>query len=114
MEGLGVGNGAQLGAHIGQDADRAAKDAEVGQSLEGPQRIAVELAPVIDAGQARAVDHVVRQDFIPQLDDFTALGEEPMPADVEQEFAVPDGAADAAHIDRVALDDHDVATGLCQ
>ena len=37
-----------------------------------------------------------------------------MPADVEQEVAVADGAADAADIDGVTLDDHHVAAGLGQ
>ena len=83
------------------------EDAEIAQRLEGAQRIGVEFAAVVDARQARPLDEVVGQDLLPQVDDFLRLREEAVPADVEHEAVVLDGAADAADIDRVLLDHDD-------
>ena len=72
------------GPAVGGDAGDAFEDAEVAQRLEGLQRIGVELALVIDARQARAIDEIVGQDLVPEVDDLSSrLREEPVAADVE-------------------------------
>ena len=63
------------------------------------------MAVVVDARQARALDEVVGQDLLPEVDDLLGLGEEAVAADVEQEVLVAGGAADAADVGRVGLDD---------
>ena len=73
-------------------------DAEVVQRLEGLERIGEELAVVVDARQARALDEVVGQDLRPEVVDLLRLGEEAVAADVELEVLVAGGAADAADV----------------
>ena len=58
---------------IARHAQGGADDAQVEQRLKGAQRIAVKFALIIDAAHARALDKVVRQDFIPQIDDLFRL-----------------------------------------
>ena len=68
------------------------------------KRIGIVFAAIEDARQPRPLDEVVRQNFVPEVDDFLRLGEEAMAADVEQEILVAHRAADAADIDRIFLD----------
>jgi hypothetical protein len=89
-------------------------DAQVRQRLEGLQRIGVELLAIIDPRQARAVDEVVGQDLVPEVDDLLALREEPVAADVELEALVVHGPADAADIGRVHLQHGHATPGLGQ
>ena len=88
------------GIGIGQHAGGAGEYPEIAQRLERAQRIGIEFSAIIDARQPRPRDEVVRQDLVPEVDDFLGLGEEPVAANVEQEILVPHGAADAADIDR--------------
>ena len=96
--------GKQLPARIARHAERRAPHAEIEQGLERAQRVGVEFALIIDAAHPRALDEIVRQDLVPQIDHFAALREESMTADVEAKTLVLDGTADPADIDRVLLD----------
>jgi hypothetical protein len=57
------------------------------QRLEGAQRVGIELATIVDARQTFPRYEIVGQDFVPEVDDFLRLGEEPVAANVEQELA---------------------------
>ena len=111
---LRVGVGKRLLVGVRQHAHRALDDAEVAQRLERLQRIGVELAVVVDAAQARALDEVVGQDLVPEVDDLLRLGEEAVAADVEKKALIVNGAADAADIGRVGLDHGGGDLGLRQ
>src|SRR6185312_830159 len=71
-------------------------------------------AVVVDARQPWPFDEIVGQDFPPQRHDLPGFGEEAVATDVEVEVLVAHGAADAAHISRVALDDDDGAPFLAE
>ncbi len=101
---LGVGGGEGLLVQKRQHAQRRFHVAQVVQRLEGLERIGEVAAVVIDARQARALDEVVGQNLFPEVDDLLGLGEEAVPADVEQEILVAGGAADAAHVRGIGLD----------
>jgi len=75
--------------------------------LECAQRIGVEFAFVENAAHLRALDEIVGQDFVPQVDYRPGLRETPVPADVEAIALVLDRAADPADVNRVLLDDAD-------
>ncbi len=114
LEAASVLPGEQLPAQIARHAQRRAEHAEVPQRLERTQRIAVELALIIDAAHPRALDEIVRQDLVPEIDHLARLREESVAADVESEAVVLDGAADAADIDGILLDHRHALAGLCQ
>src|SRR5690606_12003647 len=88
-----------------------AQQAEIAQRLECAQRVGVELALVVDAAHPRALDEVVGQNLVPQVDDLLALREEPMPTDVEAVAPMLDRTADPADVGRVLLDDRDGLAG---
>ena len=81
--------------------------AEVAQRLEPAQRIGIIFAVVEDAAHPRALDEVVREDLVPQIDHLARLGEEAVPADIEAKSLMLDRAADPADIGRVFLDHDD-------
>ena len=88
-------------------AQRRRPRPQVEQRLERAQRIAVEPAAIEDAAHARALDEIVGQDLVPQIDHLPRLREEPVPADVEAEAVMLHGAADPAHVHRILLDHRD-------
>lgn len=97
----------QLRPRIARHAQGRAHDPEVPQRLERAQRIGIEFALIIDAAHPRALDEVVGQYLVPQVDDLLAFREEAVPADVEAESLMLDRAADPADIDGVFLDHGD-------
>ena len=97
-----VGEG--LGPGIARHAQTRTPDAQIEQRLEGAQRIAVEFALIIDAAHTWALDEIVGQNLVPQIDDFLRFREKAMPADVEAKALVLDRAADAADIALVLFD----------
>ena len=103
-KGAGISERGETGETLGE--------AELAQSLEGFQRIGVELAAVEDAREARALDEIIRQDLVPEIDNFLRFREEAMPADVEEKALVIDRPADAADVDRVLFEDEDAAAGF--
>ena len=107
MESARRRDGKNFRVGVGRQARRAGEHAELEQRFEGLERVGEELAVVVDARQPRPRDEIVGQDLLPQRHDLLRFGEEAVAADVEQEALVVDGAADAADIDRVALDDED-------
>ena len=104
VEALGIGGGEGLLVQVGEHAQRQLDVAEVVQRLEGLERIGEVVAVVVDARQPRALDEVVGQDLLPEVDHLLRLGEEAVAADVEQEVLVAGGAADAADVGRIGLD----------
>jgi hypothetical protein len=92
-------------AGIREHAHGAAEDAQIEEGFERAQWVRVELAAVIDARHARADDEIIRQEFVPEIDDFARLREEAVAANVEAIAFMDDGAADAADILRVLLGD---------
>ena len=88
-----------------EHAGRAGEHAEIGERLEGAQRIRVVPAAIVDARQTRPRDEIVRQNLLPEIDHFLRFRKEAVAADVEQEALVTFGTADAADIARVHLDD---------
>src|ERR1700752_5420017 len=65
--------------------------------------MSIELAAVIDARGARAMEHVLTRNLGPQILLFAGLREETVSADVEAKIFVIDGARDSTHVFRVAL-----------
>ena len=105
----------ELVAKVGDHAGGRAQDAKVGQSLEGPEGIAVELALVIDAAHPGALDEIVlAEDLVPHVDDLRALRKEAVPADVEAIAFVLHGPADPADVNRILFDNRDRLTLLSQ
>ena len=114
LKALHLADREQLVLQVARHAQGGAPQAQIPQRLEGAQRIGVELALVIDAAHARALDEVVGQDLVPQVDDLLALREEAMPTDIEAVALIFDGAADAANIGLVLFDDRDGLARLGQ
>jgi hypothetical protein len=82
--------------------------------LAESERIGVVLAVVVDAGEPRALDEIVGQDLVPEIDDLLRLGEEAVPPDVEKKVLIVNGPASAADVDGIGLDHRDCHTRLCQ
>ena len=82
------------GLAIGEHAHRRAPQPQVAERLEPAQRIGIIFAVVKDAAHPRPLNEVVREDLVPEVDHLARLGEEAVPADVEAEAVVLDGAAD--------------------
>jgi hypothetical protein len=80
---------------------------QLGQRLEGLERVVEELLVVEDAGHPRAPQEVLPQDPMPQLADFVRLGEEPVASHVEPVALVGLGPGDPAH--QVRTLEHDRA-----
>ena len=89
--------GGRIRTHRNDRAQRIGLDqSEVAERLHGPQRVVVELAPVVHAARARALHEVlVGEDLVPQRLHLGDLREEPMAADVEAPSVTDDGLADA-------------------
>jgi hypothetical protein len=51
------------------------------------------LAVVVDAGEARALDEIVGQYLVPEVDDLLRLREEAMAADVEKKVLIVNRSA---------------------
>jgi hypothetical protein len=101
-----VGRRAHPHPEVGQDAAQGLEDAEVAQGVEGPDRVVVELALVVDAAHARPQEEVVaREDLVPQALHRGDLGEEAVPADVEAPALALHRAGDAP--DHVVGLEHD-------
>jgi len=52
----------------------------------------------MNAGQARHLNKLVPEDFLPERFHLGDLGKESMPADVEPEVLVPDGAGETPNL----------------
>ena len=99
---------------VGEDAAGRLEDAELGQRLAGLERVLEEGVVVKDARRPRPVEHVVGQDFGPEVFDFLRLGEEAVPADVEVEALVLGRPRDAADVLGVGFEDDHRHVGLRQ
>ncbi len=98
----------------------AEQDAE---SLHGPElektvhrleRVVEKLTPVVDAGEAWAIDEIVRHDLTPDLVHFLRLAEKAMSADIEAEAVGLHRAGDAADVAGVGFPDDDFLAGAVQ
>ena len=95
-------------------AQRRAHDPQIPQRFECAQRIGIEFSLVIDPAHPRALNEIVGQDLVPQINHLFGLRKEPVPTDVKAVAFVLHGPADPADVVLVLLDDSDRQPGLGQ
>ena len=97
----------QVVTQIAEHAGGRAQKAQIPQSLKRAQRVGIEFALVIDPAHARALNEVVGENFIPQIDHLLRFGKEAVAADIKTVSFVFNRAADPADIGSIAFDDRD-------
>lgn len=103
-----------LGLYITCHAQGRPDDAQIKKRLKRAQRVAVEFAFIIDPAHARALNEVVRQNFIPQIDHLFRFGEKAVTANVKAIAIDLNGAADPADIAFVFFNDGDAVSLFSQ
>ena len=89
---------------VGSHAERGIEHAELEQSFEGFERIGKKLAAIENARRAGPVEHVVRQNFRPEILDFLRFREKAVTADIEAKIFVFDRSGNAADVFRVGFE----------
>ena len=84
-------------AEVAQTHSHRFQGTQAEEGVHRLQRIVEELAPIVDAGEARTHQHFLVEDLVPQRFDLRQLAEEAVPPDVESIALVHRGPGDATH-----------------
>src|SRR6202022_629023 len=89
----------------GENAKERLENAELQECLERFERVSEKFSAVKNPRRARTLQHVVRQNFRPQVFDRLRFGEKTMGTDVEVKTFVGGRARNAAHVNRIGFPD---------
>src|ERR1019366_3560670 len=114
FEGLGVADRKEPRLDVREHAQRGFRQAQFPQRFEGLQRVGIQLPPVIDARESRALDEVVPQYYTPKVHHLLVFGEEPVASDIEAKAVVDDRSRDSAHVFRIRFEHRRLPPRLAQ